>query len=45
MPAKLPLRSGSFTIYRKGEVEDLTPAERRALKSLIKAELEARRMR
>lgn len=32
-----------FTLYGKGEVEDLSAAERRAVKVLIKAELEARR--
>jgi hypothetical protein len=29
-----------FTIYGKGEVEDLTSAQRRILKGLLKAELE-----
>ena len=29
-----------FTIYGKNEVEDLTPVQRRILKSLLKAELE-----
>jgi hypothetical protein len=32
-----------FTVYDKGEMADLTPRERRALKEMIKAELEARR--
>lgn len=32
-----------FTVYDKGEMTDLTPQERRALKAMIKAELEARR--
>lgn len=32
-----------FTIYDKNEMSDLTAAERRALRSMIKAELEARR--
>lgn len=32
-----------FTIYDKDEITDLTPRERRALKAMIKAELEARR--
>ena len=32
-----------FTIYDKDELNDLTPRERRALKAMIKAELEARR--
>jgi hypothetical protein len=32
-----------FTLYDKDEVADLTPQQRRALKGLIKAELEARR--
>jgi hypothetical protein len=32
-----------FTVYGKGEVEDLTSYERKRLKVMIKAELEARR--
>jgi hypothetical protein len=32
-----------FAIYDKDEMADLTPRERRALKQMIKAELEARR--
>jgi hypothetical protein len=32
-----------FTIYDKNEMTDLTPRERRALKAMLKAELEARR--
>jgi len=32
-----------FTIYDKNEMADLTPRERRGLKAMIKAELEARR--
>ena len=32
-----------FTVYDKNEIADLTPRERRALKAMIKAELEARR--
>jgi hypothetical protein len=32
-----------FTVYDKDEMTDLTPQERRALKAMIKAELEARR--
>lgn len=39
-------RAGSqfwlFTIYGKGEVDDLTPEQRRTLKGLLKAELEQR---
>jgi len=31
-----------FTVYGKGEVADLTPAERRAFKALLKKELEVR---
>ncbi len=31
-----------FTIYDKDEVDDLTPDQRKTLKGLIKAELEAR---
>ncbi len=34
-----------FTLYDKNEMADLTPRQRRALKELIKAELEARRRR
>ena len=33
-----------FTLYDKGEMTDVTPQQRRALKGLIKAELEARRL-
>ena len=32
-----------FTLYDKDEASDLTPAQRRTLKALIKAELDARR--
>jgi hypothetical protein len=32
-----------FTVYDKGEMTDLTPQQRRSLKAVIKAELEARR--
>ena len=32
-----------FTIYDKDEMSDLTPQERRELKAMIKAELQARR--
>ncbi len=32
-----------FTLYDKGEMADLTAQQRRVLKGLIKAELEARR--
>ena len=32
-----------FTLYDKGEMADLTPPQRKALKAMIKAELEARR--
>ncbi|MGH8282451.1 MAG: toxin [Gammaproteobacteria bacterium] len=32
-----------FTLYDKGEMADLTPQQRKALKTLIKAELDARR--
>ncbi len=32
-----------FTLYDKDEASDLTPAQRRTLKTLIKAELDARR--
>jgi hypothetical protein len=32
-----------FTLYDKGEMADLTPQQRKALKGMIKAELEARR--
>ena len=32
-----------FTLYGKGEVADLSPAERSGVKKLLKAELEARR--
>lgn len=34
-----------FTIYDKDEMADLTPQQRRKLKAMIKAELEARRDR
>ncbi|MGE3274959.1 MAG: hypothetical protein AB7O67_07590 [Vicinamibacterales bacterium] len=33
-----------FAIYDKGEMADLTPAQRAALKVLLKAELAARRL-
>jgi hypothetical protein len=32
-----------FTLYDKGEMADLTPSQRRALKAMIKTELRARR--
>jgi len=32
-----------FTLYDKDEMDDLTPQQRKALKAMIKAELEARR--
>lgn len=32
-----------FTVYDKDEMSDLTPAQRKTMKSLIKAELQARR--
>jgi hypothetical protein len=32
-----------FTLYSKGEIADLTASERKALKAMIKAELNARR--
>ena len=32
-----------FTLYDKDEMSDLTPAQRKALRAMIKAELEARR--
>ena len=32
-----------YTLYDKDETSDLTPKERKALKTMIKAELEARR--
>jgi hypothetical protein len=32
-----------FTLYDKDEMADLTPRQRKALKAMIKAELEARR--
>lgn len=32
-----------FTLYGKDEMDDLTPNEKRALKNMLKAELEARR--
>ena len=32
-----------FTLYDKDEMSDLSPQERRALRTMIKAELEARR--
>jgi len=34
-----------FTLYDKGEMADLTPLQRKALKGMIKAELEAKRNR
>ena len=34
-----------FTIYDKDEMSDLTPSQRKALKEMIKKELEARRNR
>ena len=32
-----------FTLYDKDDLSDLTPQQRKALKAMIKAELEARR--
>lgn len=32
-----------FTLYDKDEIDDLTPKERKILKEMLKAELEARR--
>jgi hypothetical protein len=32
-----------FTLYDKDEMEDLSPKERKALKEMLKLELEARR--
>ena len=32
-----------YTLYDKGEVADLTPKQRNALKAMLKAELESRR--
>ena len=32
-----------FTLYNKDDLSDLTPQQRKALKAMIKAELEARR--
>jgi hypothetical protein len=32
-----------FTLYGKGEMRDLSPTERSAVRNLLKAELEARR--
>ena len=32
-----------FTLYDKDEMDDLTPQQRKALKGMIKAEIEARR--
>ena len=34
-----------FTVYYKDEMSDLTPSQRKALKEMIKKELEARRNR
>jgi mRNA-degrading endonuclease RelE of RelBE toxin-antitoxin system len=34
-----------FTVYNKDEIADLTPLQRKALKEMIKQELEARRKR
>ena len=34
-----------FTVYDKDEISDLTPVQRKALKVMIKAELEARSKR
>jgi hypothetical protein len=34
-----------FTLYDKDEMSDLTPHQRKALKEMIKKELEARRKR
>jgi hypothetical protein len=32
-----------FTLYDKDEIPDLTPLQRKALKAMIKAELDSRR--
>lgn len=32
-----------FTLYNKGEMDDLTPAQRKILKELLKQEVDARR--
>lgn len=32
-----------YTLYDKDEMDDLTPKQRKALKAMLKAELEARR--
>ena len=37
------LQSWLFTLYDKDEIADLTPQQRKSLKAMIKAELEARR--
>lgn len=34
-----------YTLYDKGEMADLTPKQRKALKAMIKAELESRRVK
>ena len=34
-----------FTLFDKDEIDDLTPQQRKALKVMLKAELEARRTR
>ena len=34
-----------FTVYGKDEMSDLTPTQRRALAEMVKAELEARRIK
>lgn len=34
-----------FTVYDKDEMADLTPLQRKALREMIKKELEARRKR
>ena len=34
-----------FTVYDKDEMADLTPAQRKGLKEMIKSELESRRKR
>ncbi len=33
-----------YTLYDKDEMDDLTPKQRKALKDMLKAELEARRL-
>jgi hypothetical protein len=40
---KVGLQFWLFTVYDKDEVADLTPQQRKALKALVKGELQARR--